>query len=134
MACAKSTGGPFPARHNTHLLGNEGEETARKFLEKRGYHIIESNYRCPVGEIDLIGHDNGVLCFIEVKTRRTHRYGSPLETVTEEKQRRISRVALHYLQTRCLDHTDARFDVVAVCVDHGKLHCELIRNAFEFRA
>jgi len=132
MACVKSTGGPSPARHNTHILGHEGEQAAREYLEKQGYFIIESNYRCPVGEIDLIARDNDVLCFVEVKTRRTPRYGTPLETVTAEKQRRISRVALHYLQKRHLEHTDARFDVVAVGVDHGKLHCELIRDAFEF--
>ena len=75
-------------------IGRKYEEKAAELLEKQGYFILERNYRCKQGEIDLIGKEGEYLCFIEVKYRSGLSYGSPLEAVTKAKQRKISRTAL----------------------------------------
>ena len=76
-------------------IGRKYEEKAAELLEKQGYFILERNYRCKQGEIDLIGKEGEYLCFIEVKYRSDLSYGSPLEAVTKAKQRKISRTALY---------------------------------------
>ena len=81
-------------------IGRKYEEKAAELLEKQGYFILERNYRCKQGEIDLIGKEGEYLCFIEVKYRRGLSYGSPLEAVTKAKQRKISRTALYILPKR----------------------------------
>jgi putative endonuclease len=109
--------------------GRQGEETAAAFLRTRGYRILEHNYRCPVGEIDLIAEQNGVLCFVEVKSRSSLAYGSPAEAVNRAKQRHLARAASYYLTTRRSGGDVAcRFDVVAVLPDAEP---ELIQDAFQ---
>lgn len=110
-------------------LGREGEDLARKHLEKAGYHIIESNYRTRSGEIDLIADDGGVLVFIEVKTRSSNRFGTPLEAVTAAKCRQISKVALEYLSRNNCQESLVRFDVVGV--ETGPpVQVEVVKDAF----
>lgn len=111
-------------------IGRKYELEASVFLEKLGYSILERNYQCRQGEIDLIGKEGEYLCFIEVKYRSGSRYGKPLEAVTTAKQRKISRTALYYLTKKGYpEDTPCRFDVVGI--DSGKV--ELIRNAFEYQ-
>jgi putative endonuclease len=112
--------------------GRQGEEAARDFLRKKGYHILQSNYRTRFGEIDIIARDKDTLCFVEVKTRYSQAFGSPYEAVMETKQRTISRVAVYYLKEHNLLDTKARFDIVSVVRESGNVRCELIKNAFEF--
>lgn len=110
------------------ISGQNAESEARLFLEKNGLHFLEKNYRCPLGEIDLIMRDPHFHIFVEVRMRKNPEHGNSAETVTKAKQRRVLRSALHYLQKKALvDRVDCRFDVLAI--DDGKI--EWIKNAFE---
>lgn len=112
--------------------GKQGEEIAAAYLRKAGYVLLERNYRCLFGEIDIIARDGETLCFIEVKSRRSARYGDPQLAVTRKKQQKMTRVALHYLSSRDLCDRPARFDVVAVrLTPTGAGAVDLIRNAFD---
>jgi putative endonuclease len=112
-------------------LGDLGERLAAEFLRKRGYVIIERNYRCSVGEIDLVARDGDELVFVEVRTRRGQVLGSPEESVTAAKQRKLIEVAETYRQEHQSLPESWRIDVVAVQLSPaGKLErIDLIRNA-----
>jgi|YNPNPStandDraft_1061719.scaffolds.fasta_scaffold02926_4 putative endonuclease len=112
-------------------IGKQGEELAVDFLKKHHYHIIQQNYRCPFGEIDIIARKKNVLVFVEVKTRRSSSCGLPQEAIHERKQRTIAQVALAFMQHYRLEGIPARFDVVAVHLTQHGQHLELIENAFE---
>jgi putative endonuclease len=116
----------------THLVqGHEGEQLAVRHLKRLGYRIVCRNYRCPLGEIDIIARHRGVLVFVEVKSRRSGAFGSPKWAITPAKQRKLSQVAWHYLQKCDLTETNARFDVVTVSGRKGAPLLEVIENAFE---
>jgi putative endonuclease len=103
-------------------LGRTGERLAAEKLERCGYHILERNFRCPHGEIDLIAEQQQELVFVEVKTRRGTAYGRPEEAVTVRKQRKIVQVALYYLDIHACSERSWRVDVVAVQMSvSGKL-------------
>lgn len=112
-------------------LGKEGEDFAAKLLKKSGYKIKETNYRSPVGEIDIIATEGGTLAFIEVKTRSGIGFGSPEEAVNIRKQKQIINSAMHYLQSAKMEETPVRFDVVSVIAEDTKLTGNIIKNAFE---
>ena len=112
-------------------LGADGEKAAEEFLCTQRYRIIERNYRCPVGEVDLIALDGKTIVFIEVKTRRGSRFGSPFEAVDQRKQGQVSRAAQYFLAKHRLHDRAARFDVVGVRWENGQPLCELVRNAFD---
>ena len=111
-------------------LGQRGEELAAAYLEKRSYIVRERNWRCPVGEMDIVAEDGACLVFVEVRTRRGRKYGSPEESVTPAKQAKLVEVAQTYLQEHSWDG-DWRIDVVAVEMTSGGklLRVELIKNA-----
>jgi putative endonuclease len=111
--------------------GKHGEDLATAWLAEAGYRIIERNYRCPFGEIDIVAQEGGTLVFVEVKSRRSCAFGAPELAVGPQKQRKISRISLHYLAERHLSDRPARFDVVTVKLQPEGSHIELIRNAFE---
>lgn len=113
------------------LLGKEGERVAEQYLRKKGYRLVERNYRCPAGELDLIVLDRRVIVFVEVKTRTGRGFGTPAEAVEFRKQRRMSRAAQFFLNARGLHQRDARFDVVAVFWAGRQPAVEHIENAFE---
>ena len=95
--------------------GHYAEGIAKQFLEKEGLHCITSNYTCRVGEIDLIGKHQQSIVFIEVRYRKTSHYGSPLESVTLQKQKKIIKAASYYLkQNKHLSNHPCRFDVVSM--------------------
>jgi putative endonuclease len=111
-------------------VGALGEKIARDFLRKRGYKIIESNYRCPQGEIDIIARNKGSLVFIEVKTRTGTNLGIPEESVNAQKQAKLRQVALSYLQKHHDSSGDWRIDVVAIELDGTRpKRINLIKNA-----
>jgi len=112
-------------------LGKRGEELALGFLENLKYKILEKNFRCKFGEIDIIALHGKTLVFVEVKTRSSPEYGSPQTGVTKRKRNQLTKVAFFYLQKNRLFNRDARFDVVAIELDAGEKRIELIRNAFE---
>lgn len=115
---------------NKRSVGQEQEQTAAEYLEKSGYKIVNRNYRCRLGEIDIIAYHKGYLVFIEVKYRKDNRSGSPEEAVNSKKQRQISKVAAWYLAERRISlDTPCRFDVVAVTPENVRI----FENAFPFQ-
>ena len=112
-------------------FGKKSERLAAEYLKLKGYRIIETNYRCPVGEIDIIAREKGTLVFVEVKARRSSRFGSPKGAVTPAKQRKISMAALDYLKRSGKNDARARFDVVAIDTETGRFDIEVVKNAFE---
>lgn len=115
-----------------HLqVGHQGEAIALKYLKKKGYKILEQNYRSKLGEIDIIAKDRDTLVFIEVKTRQTLRYGHPKGAITPNKQKKISIVALGYLKETRQSFRRARFDVVSVIIREKAPEVEIVKNAFE---
>lgn len=114
------------ARTSTHQQGRFGEERAVEYLRARGYSVIERNFRCRVGEIDIVARDGDTLVFVEVRTRTDGRRGTALEAVTPAKQRRVAQVAEVYLTMRRLHAAVCRFDVVGITGER----VELVRDAF----
>jgi putative endonuclease len=118
-------------RREKKELGKKGENLALRFLKKKGYRIIEQNYACKMGEMDLIAKEKDTLVFIEVKTRTSMDFGPPQLAVTEFKQRQLSKVALNFLKEKKVEDAKARFDVVAILLTPGREEIELIRDAFD---
>lgn len=114
-----------------HQFGRENEAMAVKFLKRRGYQILDLNYRTPRGEIDIVAKCDGVISFVEVKSRRSDRYGTAKYAVTAPKQARISKVALTWLKSHGKLGDRARFDVVTIDDADKEPQIELIKNAFE---
>lgn len=112
------------------LLGQKGEDRAAHFLAGQGYKILERNYRTRAGEIDLIALHEGMVVFVEVKTRTSSLFGAPELAVTPRKQQRMAKAALGYLRSRKLYQMPCRFDVVAINAA-AERELELIQNAFE---
>ena len=103
------------------LLGKDGEEKGARFLQQKGYKILGRNYRCRLGELDIIAQDKDSIVFVEVKTRQTQSYGLPEEAVNWRKQRKIEKVALHWLKLSGIQGRNLRFDVLSVSPGEIKL-------------
>jgi putative endonuclease len=115
-----------------HALGREAEQAAARFLQSLGLTIAERNVRFSEGEIDLVCREDGVVVFVEVKCRRRGWDEAPAAAVSWHKQRRLTRLAQHYLKWRHLDHVRCRFDVVSVTLDAGGvLDLRHVRSAFD---
>jgi putative endonuclease len=108
--------------------GQAAETTACAFLEKQGLRLLEKNFSCPCGEIDLIMQDQEMLVFVEVRLRQHSHLGSAIESVTRPKQKRLLKAALLYLQKkRCLYKIPYRFDIIGM---DGNKPLEWLKNAF----
>ncbi|MBM4322996.1 MAG: YraN family protein [Deltaproteobacteria bacterium] len=114
-------------------LGQKGEEIALRFLKKNGYRILQKNYVCKMGEVDIVAREKDTFAFIEVKTRRSTSYGPPQMAVNQKKQEQLSKAALHFLKKNGLEEAKARFDVVAILLGPRGDEIELIRNAFDLQ-
>lgn len=112
-------------------LGALGEDLALKEITRLGYKCIARNYRCPLGEIDLIAKEKDSLVFIEIKTRRGRSTRYAKEAITRRKRRQLSKVALAYMKSNNCSDAKSRFDVVAINLMGGKEEIEVIRNAFD---
>ena len=117
-------------------LGAKGEEKAVRYLQNRGYRVLERNYRTRLGEIDVIAEQGDDLVFIEVKTRSGNHFGSPFESVTHQKQKQLSKVALEYISKQDCHNRPSRFDVVGIELQEGDntfqdAAIELLQNAFD---
>ncbi len=111
--------------------GNLGEKLAVEFLKKRGYRIMQNNYRCPEGEIDIVALQKDCLVFVEVRTKRSSEFGSPEESITPTKMDKLRRVAAHYRQTHDDVPASWRIDVFAIEIgrQNRPLRIEHIENA-----
>lgn len=100
---------------STREKGDEAEESAVELLINKGYAIIKRNFHYgKVGEIDIVAKDGNILVFVEVKSRNTNEYGSPLESVTPKKQKILRRVADGYYYINKLNDVESRFDIIAI--------------------
>ena len=112
------------------VKGDVGEALAARWLKRHRYRVLEQNYACRYGEIDIIAQKGGLLCFVEVKTREVGSYGRPAEAVDYRKQQRILKTANVYLAQHPCD-LQPRFDVAEVITDHGRCsEINYIENAF----
>ena len=97
-------------------LGQAGEDIARRYLEERGYALLEANYRCRWGEVDLVMEHEGSVVFVEVRTKRNSAFGTPEESVTATKRKRLTATAYTYLQEHALD-VPFHIDLVAIALN-----------------
>ena len=105
---------------DSRAYGIIGEDYAISLLQSKGYRIVVRNFRCKIGEIDIIAEDGSTLVFVEVKTRRSLRYGSPEEAVTPHKIKKIKKVIDYYLFYN-LKYKKVRIEVVALKISDGKI-------------
>ncbi len=120
---------------NAQKVGETGEQAACRYLERRGYRIVERNFRCRSGEIDIIATEDTepfcpTLVFIEVKTRRNLAYGVPSLAVTPEKRRHLLKAAALYRLIYGLEGVPCRYDVIEILSLDGRPYVRHIRNAF----
>ena len=111
--------------------GDRGEKLAQDFLRRRGYRILDTNYRCPEGEIDIVARHQDYLVFIEVRTKRSLKFGTPEESITRAKREKLRATAYYYQQAHDNLPPQWRIDVVAVELDQrgNPSRIELIENA-----
>ncbi|SDY91920.1 YraN family protein [Tindallia californiensis] len=98
-------------------IGKQGEAKAKSYLLEKGYSILNENFRTKLGEIDIVIADKDSIVFVEVKSRRTGKYGLPREAITSYKQSKIRKVALLYIKKYKLEKRKVRFDVVEIFLD-----------------
>jgi putative endonuclease len=120
-----------PSEDSRRGVGQRGEDLAYEFLKKKGYKLLERNFKSPLGEIDIIAREGKTLAFIEVKTRLSADFGTAKWAVGPQKQRKLSMVALEYIKRWSLSDQAARFDVIAIDFIQGQEKIELFRNAFD---
>lgn len=109
-----------------HRLGAAGEALAERWYRRHGYKVVDRNWRCRAGELDLVLRRGQTIVFCEVKTRSSRRFGHPLEALTPAKQARIHRLAMQWLEATRTRRKDIRFDVAAV--ERGRV--EVFESAF----
>ena len=115
---------------NNRASGDLGEEIARRYLSRKGYEIVESNYRTRRGELDLISRHHDTLVIVEVKLRRGTAYGTPLEAVTPRKQQAIRLMTEEYLAERAPEFQALRFDVIGILIRSGRPGITHVEDAF----
>ena len=96
------------------VLGRQGEQLAAEYLQRAGLRILDRNWRCAEGEIDIVAADHRVLVVCEVKTRSGTRYGTPLEAITRQKRNRLRRLAVRWVVAHGLLFDEVRVDIVGV--------------------
>ncbi|MEG0721074.1 MAG: YraN family protein [Lachnospiraceae bacterium] len=113
---------------NQRAVGTAYEKIAGRYLEQQGYVILEYNFRCHSGEIDIIARDGNCVVFCEVKYRADEKAGHPLEAVNEKKQKRLSKCGLYYVTMHGHENIPCRFDVIGIL----KEEITHIKNAFDY--
>jgi len=115
---------------SSHKLGKDGEEAALRFLENKNFRIIKQGFRFYKGEIDIIAYDQKTLVFLEVKSRRSHKFGFPEEALTPAKQKQLRKVALGYCTLHKIQDVECRFDVLSLTYNDKGYSVSHIKNAF----
>jgi putative endonuclease len=113
-------------------VGKRGEEIAQDYLQQHHYTLVTTNFRCKLGEIDIIAKDKDVVVFVEVRTVTSAKFGPAYNTVTYPKQKQVKRVALFYISKHNLVNTQFRFDVIGITLNRrtGDYQLDHIQNAF----
>jgi putative endonuclease len=115
---------------NKRAQGKFYEDLAINFLKQKGYKILERNYICSFGEIDIIAHKENILCFIEVKARTKRSFGKPLEAITQLKQKRMVKVAEYYCIKNKVSNKPLRFEVIGIEFTKDETIFEHVENIF----
>ena len=116
--------------HYRKKVGAQGEDRAAKYLSAHGYRIIEKNWRCRLGEIDLVVKEADTLVFCEVKTRSNQSFGHPLEAITASKIEKLRRLGEAYMQAAAKTDVALRFDVISIIENGENSRLEHIKDAF----
>ena len=114
--------------YERHILGKNGEKAAAEHLKNLGYNIIERNFSCRQGEIDIIALDKGYLVFIEIKSRTSNEFGLPSESVTKRKMEHLIKAIKYYLYIRNLENENIRIDVIEVYAKKGEYRFNHIKQ------
>jgi putative endonuclease len=114
-------------------IGAYGEDIAVKYLKKHKYKIVERNYLCRYGEVDIIAKDGKTVAFVEVKSRKAGGSVNPLYSVNKRKQMQICKAAQDYIIKNKIKNTMFRFDVLTVIYEGDKSDVQLIKNAFDYK-
>ena len=112
-----------------HITGEKGESLAAKYLQEKGYVILETNWNFKSAEIDIIAQHNDILIIVEVKTRKSNYFGEPEEWVTKQKQKHLIKAAQGYIEKNNLT-MEARFDIVSIILGRDKYQINHICDAF----
>ena len=115
---------------SNQILGRYGEDRAAEYLLDRGYQIIDRNWRCSVGEIDLVAKQNDRLVFVEVKTRNGDGFGHPFEAITAQKVLRMRRLVAAWCESKNAVGANVRLDAIAVLVRGGRVAIEHLKQVF----
>ena len=107
--------------YQKHVIGKFGEDEATKYLEQKGYKILDRNFSCKRGEIDIVALDKAQIVFIEIKSRTNKEYGLPSEAVTKKKIEHILKTAEYYLYVRNLQKEAVRIDVIEVYIENMQI-------------
>jgi putative endonuclease len=116
------------SNNRTHVLGRYGEQAAANYLSALGYEIVERNFSCRAGEIDLIAKDRDSWVFVEVKTRSGSGYGDPFEAITDLKLAKMRRTIAQWRSVRQIQSSKMRLDAVSVLVTAGRVHIEHLKQ------
>lgn len=114
--------------YKSHIIGRVGEEIAEKYLIENGYKIIERNFSCKQGEIDIIAKEKNEVVFIEVKTRTNNKYGAPIDAVTYFKRIHMLKAIKYYLFLKKLENNFIRIDVIEIYNKNNKYFVNHIKN------
>ena len=115
---------------NKRERGNRGEDLAADFLQREGYEIITRNYICPIGEIDLIAREGNCLVFVEVRSKTSRRFGTPAESITSAKEKRLRKLANYYLVREVGKEVPCRFDLVSIEKEGSEYSLNHIKGMF----
>jgi putative endonuclease len=125
----KRVGNALPMTQK-QFMGKYGEDLSAKYLQDRGYQIIERNWRCNLGEIDLIAKEGNRIIFVEVKTRNGSGYGHPFEAITALKVSRMRKLAAQWCAENKSAGSKVRLDAIAVLIQNGKVAIEHLKQVF----
>lgn len=110
-------------------IGKNGEYIATEYLQKKGYKILDKNFRCNQGEIDIVALDKEEIVFVEVKTRSNQQYGLASEAVNKQKKRHLINAIKYYVYIRNLENEFIRIDVIEIYIKKGKVYIHHIKQA-----
>lgn len=117
--------------YERHIIGKEGEDIATQFLLKQNYKIVERNFECKQGEIDIIAIDKNEVVFVEVKTRTSEKYGKPADAVNENKKKHFVRAIKYYIYKNKLENAFIRIDVMEIYIRDNKYYINHIKKAID---
>lgn len=117
--------------YERHIIGKEGEDIATQFLLKQNYKIVERNFECKQGEIDIIAIDKNEVVFVEVKTRTSEKYGKPVDAVNENKKKHFVRAIKYYIYKNKLENAFIRIDVIEIYIRDNKYYINHIKKAID---